>query len=211
MIKKNVMFVIGGLILFLSFSVLLNSCGIEYTPEQQKYISSIEKMRKDKDEYMKNNTSSPFNVDSNAVFHRLNYYPVDPNFVFKSKLFRYEKQDTVDIYGTKGEVRKTIRFGYVKFNFDNKNYKMDVYQGQTKNGEKYYSIWFIDKTTGAETYGVGRYLDFELNKDKNFVYTIDFNLAYNPYCSYSAKYSCAVPTKDDYIDLAVKAGEKNFH
>ena len=88
---------------------------------------------------------------------------------------------------------------------------MNVYQGQTKNGKKYYSIWFIDNTTGKETYGVGRYLDFELNPDTNFIYTIDLNLAYNPYCSYSAKYSCAVPTKNDYINLAVKAGEKNFH
>jgi len=198
-------------VLFLLFGVMLNSCGITYTPEQQKYITSIKKMRKEKDDYMKNNSDSPFNIDSNAVFHPLNYYPVDPNFVFKSKLFRYANQDTVDVYGTKGEVRKTIRFGYIKFNYQGKDYKMDVYQGHTKNGDKYYSIWFIDKTTGKDTYGVGRYLDFELNKDKNFIYTIDFNLAYNPYCSYSAKYSCAVPTKDDYIDMAVTAGEKNFH
>ncbi len=198
-------------VLFLFSGLLLSSCGIEYTPVQQKYIASIEKMRKEKDDYMKNNPDSPFNADSNAVFHLLNYYPVDPNFVFKSKLYRYEKQDTVDVYGTKGEVRKTVKFGYIKFNFEGKEYKMNVYQGQTKSGGKYYSIWFIDNTTGKETYGVGRYLDFELNADNNFIYTIDFNLAYNPYCSYSAKYSCAVPTKNDYINLAVTAGEKNFN
>jgi uncharacterized protein len=198
-------------VLSLVSGLLLSSCGIEYTPEQQKYVTSIEKMRKEKDDYMKNNPGSPFNADSNAVYHPLNYYPVDPNFVFKSKLYRYEKKDTVDVYGTKGEVRKTIKFGYIKFNFESKEYKMKVYQGQTKSGVKYYSIWFIDNTTGKETYGVGRYLDFELNADDNFIYTIDFNLAYNPYCSYSAKYSCAVPTKDDYINLAVTAGEKNFN
>lgn len=209
--KIIIRYKISLIILFLLFVVILNSCGIEYTPKQQKHISSIVKMRIEKDDYMKNNPDSPFNVDSNAVFHPINYYPIDPSFVFKSKLYRYEKQDTVDIYGTKGEIRKTIKFGYIKFNFENKEYKMIVYQGQSKSGKKYYSIWFIDNTTGKETYGVGRYLDFELNKEDNFIYTIDFNLAYNPYCSYSAKYSCAIPTKDDYIDLAVTAGEKNFH
>ena len=211
MIKNDLKYSIGSFTLIVLIVVMLSSCGIEYTPEQQEYISSIEKMRKEKDGYMKNNPDSPFNIDSNAVFHSLNYYPVDPNYVFKSKLFRYTKQDTIDIYGTKGEARKTVRFGYVKFIFDAKNYKMDVYQGRTKKGETYYSIWFTDKTTGEETYGVGRYLDFELNKDEKNIYTIDFNLAYSPYCSYSAKYSCAVPTKDDYIDMSVYAGEKNFH
>ena len=75
----------------------------------------------------------------------------------------------------------------------------------------YYSIWFTDKTTGEVTYGVGRYIDFEIHPDKDFNYTVDFNLAYNPYCAYSPEYSCAIPTKEDYIDLAIEAGEKNFH
>ena len=34
--------------------------------------------------------------------------------------------------------------------------------------QEYYSIWFTDKTTGNETYHVGRYLDFELNPDPEF-------------------------------------------
>ena len=76
------------IILFLLFVMVLNSCGTKYTPEQQKYITSIENMRKEKDNYMKNNPGSPFNTDSNAVFHPLNYYSVDPKFVFKSKLYR---------------------------------------------------------------------------------------------------------------------------
>ncbi|MGE5401501.1 MAG: DUF1684 domain-containing protein, partial [Ignavibacteriales bacterium] len=66
-------------------------------------------------------------------------------------------------------------------------------------------------TTNDETYGVGRYLDFEKNENPDYVYTIDFNLAYNPYCAYSPNYSCAIPTKDDYVDLAIRAGEKKFH
>ena len=167
---------------------------------------------------MKNDPGSPFNIDPKAHFENLKYYDVNPDYVFKSKLYEYKNLDTVKIFGTKGEERKAVRIGYVKINFwksipsekeGEKN--VNVYKGISKNGEEYYSIWFTDKTTGDETYGVGRYLDFELNPDKDFIYTIDFNLAYNPYCSYSSKYSCAIPTKEDHIDVAIKAGEKRFH
>ena len=199
------------LIIIIPFIILLESCGRSYTPDQKKYIQEIEKFRKEKDDYMKSSQDSPFNQDKNAVFHPLKYYEVNPDFVFKSKLYRNTIPDTITIFGTKGEARKAIRFGYVQFNYKNKNYKLNVYKGTTKNGTDYYTIWFTDKTTGEETYGVGRYLDFDLNADTAYVYTVDFNLAYNPYCSYSAKYSCAIPSKEDHLDIAIEAGEKNFH
>jgi uncharacterized protein (DUF1684 family) len=160
---------------------------------------------------MKEDVGSPFNQDPNARYATLKYYEVNPGYVFKSKLYQYEIKDTIIVLGTKGEERKAVKFGYVKINYKNKNYKINVYKGFSKNGIEYFSIWFTDKTTGSETYGVGRYLDFEFNPDSNFIYTIDFNLAYNPYCAYSSKFSCAVPTKDDHIAFAVEAGEKNFH
>ncbi|MCL5029955.1 MAG: DUF1684 domain-containing protein [Bacteroidetes bacterium] len=199
------------LIILIPIIFLMESCGRSYSPEQKKYIEDIEKFRKEKNDYMKNSKDSPFNQDKNAVFHPLKYFDVNPDFVFKSKLYRNTIPDTITIFGTKGEARKAIRFGYVKFSYENKNYKLNVYKGTTKNGTDYYTIWFTDKTTGEETYGVGRYLDFDLIADTAYVYTVDFNLAYNPYCSYSAKYSCAIPSKEDHLDIALEAGEKNFH
>ena len=187
------------------------SCGKNYSSEDKNYILRIEKSRQEKDDYMKNDSSSPFNQDTDAHFTPLKYFAVDPDFVFRSKLHEYENKDTVKIYGTKGEERKVVKFGYVIWNYKNQQRKINVYKGIARNGETYYSIWFTDKTTGKETYGVGRYLDFEMMTDPNYTYTIDFNLAYSPYCSYSTKYSCAIPAKEDYIDVAIKAGEKSFH
>ena len=212
MLKKIV--VINTIILaaaILGLLYFLISSKKNYSPEQQKYITDVTKQRKDKDDFMQKNPESPFNQDKNAPFHPLKYYAVDPDFVFKSKLYGYGIKDTIKIFGTKGEERKAVRFGYVKFNYKDIDYKINVYEGTTKNSSIYYAIWFTDKTTGDETYGVGRYLDFDLNNDSDYVYTIDFNLAYSPYCSYSAKYSCAIPSKEDHIDLAIEAGEKKFH
>ncbi|MEJ2614801.1 MAG: DUF1684 domain-containing protein [Ignavibacteriaceae bacterium] len=193
------------------FAFTLFSCTKNYTPEQKKYIAEIEQQRKEKDDFMKNDPDSPFNRDPNAHFQDLKYYDVNPDYVFKSKLYEYKNKDTVKIFGTKGEERKAVRYGYVKINFKQGERDVNVYKSTSKNGETYYSIWFTDQTTGDETYGVGRYLDFDFKPDSNFIYTVDFNLAYNPYCSYSAIYSCAIPTKEDHIDVAIKAGEKRFH
>ncbi|RPI74283.1 MAG: DUF1684 domain-containing protein [Ignavibacteriales bacterium] len=199
------------LIYFLVLPFIFLSCGKEYTSEEKKYISGLENFRQEKNEYMQNDPDSPFNFKGKVHFSSLNYYDPDPEFVFKSKLFRYDNADTITIFGTKGEERKVLRFGYVNLNYKDNQYKVNVSEGVSKTGEIYYSIWFTDKTTGEETYGVGRYIDFEINPDTNFIYTIDFNLAYNPYCAYSPEYSCAIPAKEDYIDLAIEAGEKNFH
>ena len=183
--------------------LLLSSCGNNYTPEQKAYIKKIEDYRTEKNDEMKNDLSSPFNAKGKIEFYDLNYFDVDPSYVFRSMLYEFEPKDTVIVYGTKGEPRKTIRFGYVVISYQNKQYKINVYQGSTANGQIYYSIWFTDKTTNNESYGVGRYIDFEKVDDPNNEYEIDFNLAYNPYCAYSPNYSCAIPTKEDFIPIEI--------
>ncbi len=197
----------------LLFIALINSCNKNQNNpiDNSAYITKINKHRAETDEWMKNSSDSPFNHKEKIKFYPLNYFDVDPEFVFKSKLVQYKNKEHLTIFGTKGEERASIRFGYLTFNKDGKKYKIDVYKNEGKNNKTYFSIWFTDKTTGKETYEVGRYLEFEYNPDTNFVYTIDFNLAFNPYCAYSHDYSCAIPSDKDYLDLAITAGEKKFH
>lgn len=204
---RNYIFSLIAVVLLLS----IFGCGKKYSPEQEKYIATVEQDRLDKDDYLKNDPNSPFNYKGGVEFHPLKYFDVDPAWVFESKLIQYDTKDTVSVFGTKGEERKAVRFAYVTINYEGKDYNINVYQGATRSGEVYYSIWFTDRTTNKESYGVGRYLDFELVDDPNYEYTIDFNQAYSPYCSYSPNYSCAIPTKEDYIDIAITAGEKKFH
>ena len=47
-----------------------------------------------------------------------------------------------------------------------------------------------------------------LIKDGKIV--LDFNLSYNPYCAYSAEYSCPLPPAENYLATAIPAGEKNY-
>lgn len=39
---------------------------------------------------------------------------------------------------------------------------------------------------------------------------LDFNYAYNPYCSYAERYRCPLPPADNKLTVAVRAGEKRY-
>ncbi len=197
-------------ILSLILLFVLSSCN-NYTPEEVEYIKNIEDRREITDEWMKDDPNSPFNYKGKVDFHELNYFDANPDFVFKSKIIEYDERKDIPIFGTNGEERSAVRFGFLPFKKNNVDYRLNLYANIGQDSTVYYSIWFTDKTTNNETYGVGRYLSFELESNKDHIYTIDFNLAFNPYCAYSADYSCAIPAKEDYIDLAISAGEKKYH
>ncbi|MCK5455569.1 MAG: DUF1684 domain-containing protein, partial [Melioribacteraceae bacterium] len=40
---------------------------------------------------------------------------------------------------------------------------------------------------------------------------IDFNKAYNPPCVFTKYATCPLPTKENYLNTEITAGEKNFH
>ena len=180
-------------------------------PLEEEYLSAILLERAEKDSALEYDPHSPFNRDPRAIFSPLNYYEPTPEFIFQSKLYGHNPVDTVNVFGTRGEIRRVIREGYVKLNYYENEYRVNVYKAFSRDGQAYYSIWFTDKTTGEETYGVGRYLDFEKVEDPTHIYTVDFNRAYSPYCAYSAQFTCPIPREEDHIAMEIKAGEKNFH
>jgi hypothetical protein len=205
MVKKYFLLLVVGLIQF--------SCGNHESVIKldEQFVSQLQQERENKDWELQYDSYSPFKVDSTVKFEPLKYYDATAEFVFKSKLNKNNTQDTISIFGTRGEKRKAIVEGYVLLTYKGEDHKLNIYKSFGPQGQSYYSIWFTDQTTGKETYPVGRYLDFELNVDPEFIYEIDFNRAYNPYCAYSDLFTCPIPTKDDFIDFEIKAGEKNFH
>jgi len=206
--KKNGFIVVLLITLFFTEACKENRIN---DPEMKVYLETLTKERKEKDYAFQFDKTSPFYYDTSITFKSLNYFEPNPDFIFKSKLFINEVQDTITILGTKGEKRPSILIGYLGLNYEDNIYKLNVYKSFGRTGDEYYSIWFTDRTTGNETYGVGRYLDFELKDDLDFIYTIDFNRAFNPYCAYSALFTCPIPREVDYIDIEIEAGEKNFH
>jgi len=175
------------------------------------------------DAYFRYDRDSPFRKDTTVAYHGIRWFPVDPRYRGSSVLYRYATPETVIVMGTKGEERKELKYGYFTITVPGDQgqpivLKINVYKFtpyDTKRYELYrdaLSVWFTDETTGKETYGVGRYIDVgNEDSDPQHRYIIDFNKAYNPYCAYSSLFSCAVPRKEDHIDITLRVGEMKYH
>jgi uncharacterized protein (DUF1684 family) len=71
---------------------------------------------------------------------------------------------------------------------------------------------FTDATSGAETFGGGRYLldglkGADLGQAEGRL-VLDFNFAYNPSCAHSAAWTCPLAPAENRLPGAVRAGEQ---
>lgn len=193
------------------------------TPEDSAAIVQENiRHREEMDDFMGNSPDSPFRRDTSIAFHGLKWFPVNPYYRGRSVLHRYADPETVTIFGTKGEERRNLRYGYFEFDVPDdagqwRTLRINVYKFTPHDKRRYelfrnhLSVWFTDKSTGKETYDVGRYVDIgEENPDPDFEYTVDLNKAYNPYCAYNDAFSCAIPRKEDHLDIALHVGEKKY-
>ncbi|MDB0037844.1 DUF1684 domain-containing protein [bacterium] len=102
------------------------------------------------------------------------------------------------------------KYGVIQFKINDTLCELEVYQNmglRKKDGYKdYLFIPFRDGTSRHETYGGGRYLDARIPDNSTLL--IDFNLAYNPYCAYSYRYSCPIPPELNTLKINISAGEK---
>jgi len=79
----------------------------------ENYLTELFNERTSKDSTMRYDPHSPFNRDPKAEYANLNYYEPGSEFIFTSKLYEYEPKDTVDVFGTRGELRRVIKLGYI--------------------------------------------------------------------------------------------------
>ncbi|HEX9005653.1 MAG TPA: DUF1684 domain-containing protein [Bacteroidota bacterium] len=179
--------------------------------------------RAEVDSFFRFEDGSPFRRDTTIRYHGLRWFPIDVRYRVTAVLHRYDRPEPVTVMGTKGEERHQLKYGYFAFALPGEKgtpvpLQINAYKFTPSDSMRYrlyrnnLSVWFRDRTTGKETYDVGRYVEVgDEDPDPAHVYVLDFNKAYNPYCAYSALYSCAVPRKEDYLDIALRAGEMKYH
>jgi len=173
---------------------------IAANPEQ--YIAQITKERADKDEQFKTTKDSP--IQDKDAFHGLHYFDIDRSYRVKSFVTPYEKEDKeLKVTYTDGSTTTYEKIGYANFTIDGVKEKLLL----LKN-EAVISVLFKDATSGKETYGGGRYLDYPVSKLRGDSLVLDFNTAYNPYCVYAPTYACPVPPAENTLSVAIRAGEQ---
>ena len=200
-------FLIIGVILFLQRTPL----GAEGknpwdTVSQEQYVME---WRKERDNFFKTHERSPLFPKAKKNFKGLTYFPFDSQYVFQCEIQRYIFHiNNPKYYATfltnKGTNKRYIRYGRVHFKWKDKDYSIEVYKSILSDS---LFIPFKDKTNGKETYEGGRYIDAEIFPGYKMV--LDFNLAYYPSCVYNEKFTCALPPKENVLEIPIRAGERN--
>ena len=174
-------------------------------------LAEITKHRKKQSEEMKGD-KSPLLPKDKKRFKGLNYFPVDLKYRVNAKFVRTDNTPVFFMKTTTTRLPEYRKYGEVYFSIDSVDYMLEVYQSpdimKMAGYEDYLFIPFTDLTNGNETYEVGRYIEFRIPKSDDVI--VDFNISYNPYCSYNPNYSCPIPPEANRIPIAIPVGEKKF-
>jgi uncharacterized protein (DUF1684 family) len=144
------------------------------------------------------------------LYKGMQWFPPDLSYHIVAALTPNPKADTTIILSTRGNQRRAVRMGWFDFKIKGKQCRLEATRLLEPGvGEKEFSLFFKDATTGKETYSVGRYLDAKELPDGRYV--LDFNMCYDPACAYSDHYNCPIPPKENQLAVAIRAGQTDAH
>jgi len=148
-------------------------------------------------------------------FAGLDFFPVDEAWRVQARFVSHPAGKTLPIVNLIGDVNDNPNPGYVEFEKDGRSWRLEALGDPARS----LNLIFQDKTSGQQTYGVGRYLHTDAVAADGTV-TVDFNRAFNPPCAYTAFATCPLPPPDNrlaqkdesgqVVRLAVLAGEKKY-
>lgn len=142
------------------------------------------------------------------------FFPVDSKYNVQCSFEKITDTIGFNMNTSAKTLKHYYKYGRLEFKIADKILHLFVYQSkdlmQTEQYKDYLFVPFTDATSGDESYGSGRYLEFNIKDIKNNQVQLDFNKAYNPYCAYSPNYKCPIPPRENFLTIAIKAGEMNF-
>lgn len=174
----------------------------------EAYNQLIESSRKEKDDFMKTSSESPFKT-ADEEYSELSYFPPNLDFKVRAKIEPITTKSFLTLAVSTGDKEKYLKLAYAVFELKGQELRLLLLKKATgKKNEPIFTA-FADDTSGGSTYGGGRYLDLSFKNAKKI--DLDFNLAYNPYCAYNGDFSCPFPPSENVLPVAIEAGEKSYH
>ena len=192
-------------VLIIIYTVLL-SC-----KEQKRYIPNLTEFQKELNASFKDVTKSPLAKNDRQNFVSLDFFDFDSSYVVKAVLIPSSKDSIFNMKTNTDRMHSYNKYGKIKFKLNENYFELNVYKDNeliTDQTDDELFVPFYDNTNGITTYSGGRYIDLKFSKD-SIIY-IDFNKAYNPYCVYNYKFSCPIVPSENYLELDIRAGVKDF-
>jgi uncharacterized protein (DUF1684 family) len=162
-----------------------------------------------RDHLFRSHPQSPVPGDRRSDFPGIPYYPYDPSYRCLGTV-RRERGETFEVPTSDDGTMTFTRFGRVTFSLRDAEQSLDLYWLEGYGGGIF--LPFRDATSGRATYGAGRYLwdsikGADLGMEGEWM-VLDFNFAYNPSCSYDARWVCPLAPPPNRLDIAIEAGER---
>lgn len=182
---------------------------IENTREISEWKKRVKTEREEKDKFFLLHPQSPIPFEERKRFKGLQCYPPNPNYRFELELHEHDEKRVVKMAYTKGNEQDFLRWGEFQFRISDQKQVLQAYKSNPDEDRLF--IPFKDETSGKETYGAGRYIDLELERDHTSEerWILDFNKAYNPWCVYSEAYTCPFVPPENWLKVPIRAGEKS--
>jgi uncharacterized protein (DUF1684 family) len=174
------------------------------------YPTAVTMYRADKDEYFRESHGSPIPETEREAFAGLPYFDVDEELRFEGlELHPYTGNEptSFQIPTSDGKLRAAERAGTFELELGGATQRLTGFRfaDDASDAESVF-LPFLDSTSGAETYGAGRYLD--LYPESDGTYVVDFNLAYHPSCVYDPRFSCPLTPAENRLPVRIEAGER---
>jgi uncharacterized protein (DUF1684 family) len=172
------------------------------------YATEVADYRARKDAYFRAAASSPIPPDARSEFTGLPYFAIDPELRLEGiRLEPYAGSESIafEFPTSDGKLRPAHRAGSFTFDLGGAPRTLAAYTIDGGSGESLF-VPFLDATSGRETYGAGRYLDLEPEGDGT--YSLDFNMAYHPFCVFAPSYSCPLTPAENRLSIRIEAGER---
>jgi uncharacterized protein (DUF1684 family) len=135
-------------------------------------------------------------------FKGTEWFPVDPAYRVRAEFVAYPQAQSVPVPMTHIESRTILSStGDVIFRLHGTRLRLKTFMEDDK-----LFIMFRDPSNGRESYGGGRFLYAPLPQDG--ATTLDFNKAFNPFCSVNDLVVCAVVPPENRLGVSVAAGQK---
>ena len=166
--------------------------------------------RQTRDELFRSHPQSPLPPERRGTFAGLDYWPYDPDARVLAELEDIDSPpEPIESSGTEPILFRP--FARAHFELHGEPLTLEVAWLAAYGGGAFLS--FRDATSGRQSYGGGRYLldtvkGADLGESEGKL-VLDFNLAYNPSCSYDPSWVCPLAPPANRLTVAVEAGEKH--
>ncbi|MCC6179306.1 MAG: DUF1684 domain-containing protein [Chloroflexi bacterium] len=164
-----------------------------------------------KDHLFRTHPQSPLPPERRAHFPGLAYWPYDPNARVVAR-FVAAAAAPAELPLSAPEEMAFVRIGRLDFEYAGRALSLGAFWILGYAGGLFVS--FRDATSGAESYGGGRYVldtikSADLGSDAAHGSVIlDFNYAYHPSCVYAPHWACPLTPPENVLPIPVPAGER---